>query len=125
MVPSRQMNMRSLFVAALGLLLISVSIHVMEREVHPSAGLAVAVSEGGAHVFDTVLPKVERDQRLRAGIGSSGDGDEVEPKVRLFHIGLPFPLPVSLVLPVPPPLLAMSVCAETFSSSPRAPPVLS
>ena len=113
---------RGLLIAALGfMMLVAAAISSANHATQPVLTLAEA-SNGAAEIVDAVLPKADRDQRLRTQLMPS-DGDDASPPVLAALTGHSFPPAAQESLPDPPAGAAAPPNLSTRYSAPRAPPL--
>lgn len=113
---------RSLLIAVLGfMMLAAASISSVSLATQPVLSVAEA-SKGSAQIAHAVLPKADRDARLRLQIMPS-DGDGMPPAVFAVFEGYSFPPAAHEALPDPPQCADATPHLSTRFTAPRAPPV--
>lgn len=117
---SRKGSHRGLLTAALGLLLLFAAAISVNAQARPAA-LAPLAASGITQAAEAILPKIERENRVRVNVPTP-DGDDVPPLLA-EHEGLSFPMPAQASLPDPPFGLQAAPHLSTRSVAPRAPPV--
>lgn len=122
--PSRTgiLHPRELLIAVLGLMMLAAAaISSGNMATQPVLSVAEA-SKGSAAIAQAVLPKADRDGRLRLQMMPS-DGDDMPPAVFAVFEGYSFPPAAHESLPDPPLCANVALHLSTRFSAPRAPPV--
>jgi len=122
--PSRPgiLHPRELLIAVLGLMMLAAAaISSGNMATQPVLSVAEA-SKGSAEIAQAVLPKADRDGRLRLQMLPS-DGDDMPPAVFAVFEGYSFPPAAHESLPDPPLCANVAPHLSTRFSAPRAPPV--
>lgn len=122
--PSRTgiLHPRELLIAVLGLMMLAAAaISSGNMATQPVLSVAEA-SKGSAEIAQAVLPKADRDGRLRLQMMPS-DGDDMPPAVFAVFEGYSFPPAAHESLPDPPLCANAAPHLSTRFSAPRAPPV--
>lgn len=122
--PSRTgiLHPRELLIAVLGLMMLAAAaISSGNMATQPVLSVAEA-SKGSAEIAQAVLPKADRDGRLRLQMVPS-DGDDMPPAVFAVFEGYSFPPAAHESLPDPPLCANAGPHLSTRFSAPRAPPV--
>ena len=113
---------RELLIAVLGLMMLAaVAISSGNMATQPVLSVAEA-GKGSAEIAHAVLPKADRDGRLRLQVMPS-DGDDMPPAVFAVFEGYSFPPAAHESLPDPPRSADAAPHLSTRFSAPRAPPV--
>ncbi|MGE6696506.1 hypothetical protein ACQKH5_02355 [Hyphomonas sp. NPDC076900] len=119
---ARHLHPRGLLIAVLGLMMLAaVAISSGNMATQPVMSVAEA-SKGSAEIAHAVLPKADRDGRLRLQVMPS-DGDDMPPAVLAVLEGYSFPPAAHESLPDPPRGADAAPHLSTRFSAPRAPPV--
>lgn len=113
---------RALLIAVLGFMMLSAAaISSVTLATQPVLTAAEA-SRGSAEIAHAVLPKADRDGRLRLQL-TPPDGDDLPPAVFAVFEGYSFPPAAQESLPDPPHCAGIAPHLSTRFSAPRAPPV--
>ncbi|WP_233349077.1 hypothetical protein [Hyphomonas sp. CACIAM 19H1] len=113
---------RGLLIAVLGLMMLAaVAISSGNMATQPVLSVAEA-GKGSAEIAHAVLPKADRDGRLRLQVMPS-DGDDMPQAVFAVFEGYSFPPAAHESLPDPPRSADAAPHLSTRFSAPRAPPV--
>jgi len=119
---TRKLHPGSLLIAVLGFMMLAATA-ISSGNQAAAPVLPITEASGGAtQVAHTILPKADRDQRVRLQITPS-DGDDTPPAVFAVFEGYAFPVAAQESLPDPPVGLSTAHCLSTRFSAPRAPPV--
>lgn len=122
LVSTRKLHPGGLLIAVLALILLAATaISSGNKTAQPVLSIAEA-SRGATQVAHAVLPKADRDQRVRLQLTPS-DGDDTVPAVFAVFEGYSFPIAAQESLPDPPVGSSTAHCLSTLFSAPRAPPV--
>ena len=113
---------RGLLIAVLGFMMLTAAAISSVNLATQPALFAAEASEGSAEIAHAVLPKADRDTRLRLQVMPS-DGDNLPPAVFAVFEGYSFPPAAQDSLPDPPHCAGITPHLSTRFSAPRAPPV--